>query len=99
MAKAKTRKVYHSTSERCCDATFHGLHIWYVSKFEKLGWMILAKEKGMNDKVQEYIHSLHRLHTAIHQKIQIIHDKDKKSDLQIMKKNVEVLLAHVKRDF
>ena len=99
MVKSKTRKIYKHSDEKCCDATFHGLHAWYVSKFEKLGWMILAKEKGMHDKVQEYINSLNRLHTAIYQKIEKMHDKDKKADLQIMKKNVEILLEDVKQDF
>ena len=34
----------------CCDATCAGLEKWYTMEFEKLGWMVLAKERGMNEK-------------------------------------------------
>jgi len=90
------KKIY---SENCCEATFHGLNEWYKTKFEKLGWMLLAKKYGITDKIMEYQNSLHRLHLAIEQKIHSIHDKDKKEDLVIMKKNIEYLIDHVKMDF
>ena len=92
----KTRKNYKNN---CIDATFHGLQEWYKAKFEKLGWMILAKERGMMDKVLSYQNSIHRLHSTLEHKIKQIRDKDKKEDLIIMKNNVEILLEHVKKDF
>ena len=67
--------------------------------FEKLGWMVLAKERGMTDKVKAYVNSLYRIHTAIEQKMKKTEDKDRVEDLRIMKKNVQILLAHVQKDF
>jgi hypothetical protein len=72
---------------------------WFKGMFEKLGWMILAKKNGMMDKVLEYQNSIQRLHAAISKKIKGIHDKDTKTDLILMKENVEYLLDHVKKDF
>ena len=48
--KHTTRKNYNYSLE----TTFHGLHKWQEAKFEKLGWMILAKSKGHMDKVMAY---------------------------------------------
>jgi hypothetical protein len=84
----------------CCDATHHGLQHWYKSKFEKMGWMILAKQKGMNDKIVEYKNSLDRLHKAIQHKLEYhTCEDDRKDDLMIMHHNVGVLKEHVDKDF
>jgi len=93
----KTQKNYYS--QKCCPATFEGLNQWYKAKFEKLGWMLLAKKYGMMDKVLSYQNSISRLIRAIEQKHKTIHDKDKKADLALMKENAELLLDHVKADF
>jgi hypothetical protein len=77
----------------------HGLHEWYENKFEKLGWMILAKDKGYNDKIMCYKTSLNRLKTAIEHKMTHIHEADRKEDLQIMLHNVKILVDHVNKDF
>ena len=45
--------------------TFYGLHHWYNAKFEKLGWMLLAKAKGQNDKISEYKRGIDRLLMSI----------------------------------
>ena len=92
--KHTTRKNYNYSLE----TTFHGLHKWQEAKFEKLGWMILAKSKGHMDKVMAYINSLHRLRQSIIQKINHIHDKDKKEDLKIMLNNVNILCEHADKD-
>lgn len=95
--KTKTRKI--KIPGRCCEATFKGLQQWYKSVFEQLGWMILAKDKGMTDKISVYINSIYRIHMAIEQKIKKTNDLDKKEDLQIMLDNVKILLVHVQKDF
>lgn len=91
--KNKSKKV----PGKCCDVTYKGLHDWYKSVFEQLGWMVLAKENGMTDKISVYINSIYRIHMAIEQLIKT--HPHKKVDLQIMKKNVKILLAHVQKDF
>jgi len=91
----KTRKI----PGRCCESTFKGIQTWYKSVFEQLGWMILAKDKGMTDKISVYVNSIYRIHMAIEQKIKKTTNKDRIEDLQIMLDNVKILLAHVQKDF
>ena len=91
----KTRKIPGT----CCETTFKGLNRWYKSVFEKLGWMVLAHERGMTDKVKVYVNSVYRIHMAIDQKMKKTEDKDRLEDLRVMKKNVQILLNHVQKDF
>jgi len=83
----------------CCETTYKGIQQWYKHLFEQLGWMILAKDRGMTDKLSVYVNSLYRIHIAIHQKIKTTLDKDRIQDLMIMKKNIKVLLSHAQKDF
>jgi hypothetical protein len=50
------------------DVTLKGINRWFKSVFEQLGYMVLAKSKGMTDKIQVYINSVHRLKQAIENK-------------------------------
>jgi len=93
--RMKTRKI----PGKCCTTTYKGLQQWYKSVFEQLGWMILAKDRGMKDKVSVYVNSLYRIHMAIQQKIETTVDPDRKQDLVIMETNIKVLLAHVQKEF
>jgi hypothetical protein len=61
--------------------------------------MILAKSKGMTDKIQVYINSVHRLKQAIEDKKNKVYDADKVEDLRIMSANLDVLLKHIHKDF
>ena len=81
------------------EATMHGLSHWYDAMFEKLGWMILAKEQGMTDKVMSYKASVERLKKSIEYKIKHVKEADRKADLRIMWNNVCVLEKHVYEDF
>jgi uncharacterized coiled-coil DUF342 family protein len=94
----KTRKN-HSKQVSATDSTMHGLHKWYQAMFEQLGWMVLSKSKGYNDKVETYKNSLRRLTAAIDHKIKTVHEIDRKNDLRIMKSHLDVLVSHVNKDF
>lgn len=103
----KTRKSRSSKKEEihtydktgfCCEATFHSLHQWYVAEFEKLGWMILAKNRHMEDKITTYLNSLNRLHEALTHKLGHLRDSDKREDIMIMIANVDILIKHANKD-
>lgn len=71
--------------------TFHGLHCWYEAKFEKLGWMVLAKEKGYDYKLESYKRSLDDLLKSIEHVMAEYEDNDHKHDLQVLHDNVKCL--------
>jgi len=78
------------------DVTFYGLSHWYKHAFEKLGWMILAKKRGMTKKMESYKHSLDMLLHDIESKIKTTRDPDRKADLKIMLDNLTILIDHAK---
>lgn len=92
----KTAKKHHDMY--CCDATFHGLHGWHKALFEELGWMILAKHRGIIEKTTVYKHSIERLKTSIEHKLKDTKDHDRKEDLKILHENVLVLHEHAMKD-
>ena len=93
--KNKTRKV----AKKCCDATFDGIEEWFKTMFEHLGWMVLAKDKGMHDKIAVYKNSLQHLKNSIENALNEIKEPDRKRDLKIMHHNVLILIEHVNKDF
>jgi hypothetical protein len=90
--KNTTMKTYDDMS--CYDATYCSINNWYKSMYEKLGWMILAKNHGMIDKVVSYKNTLERLRCTIEKKIKKTRDQDKKADLKIMHIDLMVLIEH-----
>ena len=81
------------------DVTLKGINRWFKSVFEQLGYMVLAKAKGMSDKVQVYINSVHRLKQAVEDKKNKVYDVDKVEDLRIMSTHLDILLKHIHKDF
>jgi len=81
------------------DVTYHGLHCWSKSLFEKLGWMVLAHSHGHNDETNCYIKNIKNLEKAIKEKIEMIECEDKRNDLMILQRNVKLLLEHSEKDF
>ena len=71
----------------------------HKAMFEKLGWMILAKEYGMKDKIATYKNTLRRLKEAILKKHKDMSDSDNAKDLEIMLQNVTILIKHANKDF
>ena len=84
---------------KCCAATMRGINLWYDHMFEKLGWMVLAQNKGYTDKVISYKKSLQRLKQAIELKISQVQEIDRKNDLLILHDNLIILMKHVEHDF
>ena len=61
----KIEKTMKKLPGNCCN----GITVLVIEMFETFGWMILAKSRGMTDKIEFYINSLLRLEMAIEQKI------------------------------
>ena len=68
--------------------TMHGLSHWHKHVFEHLGWMVLAKAKGMHDKVTVYKHSIKCLLSSIEHVMGEYKDSDRKHDLRVMHSHV-----------
>ena len=92
----KTRKQKCCTK---CDHTICSLKDWYKCEFEKLGWMVLAKSKGMTEKLTSYKHTLKHLEQSIEHKLTHVHDADNRDDLAIMLDNIKILIQHANKDF
>ena len=85
----KTRK------QKCkSDVTMHGLKHWYEELFEHYGWMVLAKDKNMTDKIEMYKKSLMRLEDKLQCKMSSLHEIDRKNDIHIMYDNTKMLCAY-----
>ena len=72
-------------------ATNCGLQKWMVAKYEKLGWMCLAKQHGDMLKIEAYLDSLRSLMSSLEMKIKEVHEKDRKDDLEITLNNTKML--------
>ena len=94
----KSRKNRNLKSD-CSEVTFKSIGRWYQEMFEQLGWMVLAKEKGMTYKIAPYKMTLQKLKCSILKRHSSMYDVDKKKDLEIMLHNVEILIKHVNKDF
>jgi len=73
------------------DCTFHGLHEWHKAMFEKLGWMIMAKEHKSDIKIESYLDSITRLEKCLEKKLTDTKDTDRQDDLKILLDNVKCL--------
>lgn len=72
---------------------------WYVELYEKLGWMVLAQQKGLKFKLEYYKKSIRLLKDELICKINTIQDYDKRNDLRIILDNVIILEKHVEKGF
>ena len=77
--------------------TFHGLHHWTKHTFEHLGWMVLAQERGHNDKIMCYKNSLKRLRESLENELKVMEDNDRRRDLEVLLENVEILQNFVNK--
>jgi len=79
------------------DVTFHGLHKWVCSMYEKLGWMAKAMQHDNSLKVQAYIESLAHLESSIKRKHEKTRDADNRDDLMILLNQVLILQTYMKK--
>ena len=73
------------------ESTSCGLQRWMVAKYEKLGWMCLAKQHGNMLKIEAYLDSLRCLMASLEKKIKEVEEKDRKDDLEITLNNTKLL--------
>ena len=99
---AKTRK--HSSHRKMTmklpryAATMHGINEWHEYAFEKLGWMVLAKAKGYNDKIVQYKKMLDHLLKTTEHVMEEYESMNRKHDLKVVHMNVECLKAFVQKN-
>jgi hypothetical protein len=96
------RRHYHhemEPSEHTTLATYHDLHIWNKHLFERLGWMVLAKEMGYKDKIQAYKTEIKRYKHALKVAQEELKEQDHQRDMHLLEEKIEILEKHVKKDF
>ena len=89
ISECTTHKKHHEVREH--DVTFHGLHMWQKKMFERLGWMVLAKNEGNSLKIKAYRESICRLKHSLMNKMNDVEEKDRKDDLKILYDDVCIL--------
>ena len=77
--------------------TFYALSKWYGRTFKKLGWMVLAIAREDYEKLGYYERQVEKLGEALKQKLRHTKDADRRTDLQIMYDNVQLLREHVEK--
>lgn len=98
MSKHTTRKskVYMKLPKY--SGTMKGIHEWHVAMFEKLGWMVLAKAKGYNEKISAYKKAIdHLLKTTEHVMAEY-ENADRKHDLKVVHMNTMCLKKFVEKN-
>ena len=73
------------------DSTLHQINGWHKHVFTHLGWMVLAKAKGLYTKVAQYKMSVNRLADAIVNLMKEYESQNSKHDLKVMLRQVEIL--------
>jgi len=94
---AKTRK--HSTKLPRYAGTMKGIYEWYVAEFEKLGWMVLAKAKGYNEKIRAYKKAIDHLLKTTEHLMKEYENTDRKHDLNVVHMNTMALKEFVDENF
>ena len=98
--KRPLSNAHQHTMKRSQHAhTFRAIQKWHQAMFEKLGWMLLARDHGYHEKIVAYKAGLNHLCSAIEYKIKHTREADRKEDLKILLHNTHILMDHVSKDF
>jgi hypothetical protein len=73
------------------------LVMWHKAMFEKLGWMLLAKAKGMNEKIRAYKTGVNDLVKSLEHVMAEYEDHNRKHDLNVMLTQARLLQKNVNR--
>lgn len=95
-SKTHTHPGHHVNN---LDRTMHSLEKWTHHMFEQLGWMVLAKSYGYYDKINTYKQSAKRLHESLLYKLKHTRETDRKDDLKVLIKEIDILMEHIDKDF
>lgn len=76
-------------------STMHGVQKWYKHMSQKLGWMVIARGKGYDDKVAMYKKSLSHLLETIDHIAEEYTDADRLHDLNVIRMDAEYLYDYV----
>lgn len=76
-------------------ATMYELNKWHKRLFEELGWMILAKAKGYNEKIVQYKKGFNHFLKAVDHISSEYENQNRKHDLSVLRMNIEELKRFV----
>ena len=99
-SRSKSKRNNHTRkipASQCNYHSFHSLHHWYSTVYNRFGWMYLAKCKGIKSKVVMYKNSIDRLECSLNHSKNITVDPDLRNDLTVMNDNVAILRKAVHR--
>ena len=99
MVKTRKQRVRRSASLPPLANTMHGLQEWYRMQFEKVGWMVLWKAKGVNHRIESYKKNIQHLIDSIQHVSAEYKDPDRKHDLAVLQMNAETLRDFVAKHF
>ena len=70
---------------------------WFRAMYEKLGWMLLAKAKGLNSKIVEYKKSVKHLIESIEHVMHEYTNMNRIHDLRVLDMEAKVLNDFVQK--
>jgi hypothetical protein len=74
-----------------------GVNRWFRAMHEKLGWMVIAKAKGLNHKIVEYKRNLARLVRTIEHLIHEYTNMNRIHDLKVLHMEARELMDYVNK--
>ena len=99
MAKTRKQRQGRQAHLPLFANTMHGLQEWYRMQFEKVGWMVLWKAKGVDHRIVSYKKNITHLIESIKHVSAEYKDPDRKHDLAVLQMNAETLRDFVMAHF
>lgn len=94
----KARKSGRSANLPVLSNTMEGIQRWYAIEFKKLGWMVLAKAKKQDYKIDTYKKSIADLIQSTKHVMNEYANSDRKHDLNVILMNLEQLQLFVNKN-